>query len=151
MWNDLPYNIRTCQTYDSLKNRIKLGSLKNVPNHYYHGSRLLNILHCRLRLGCSNLNADKYLIGISDTDLCDCGERETAEHYLLDCGIELEKRVKMLDSIFDILKNEGFSDDRIDQILGADLLLYGSDELNENVNTSIFEAVQLFLWESDRF
>ena len=125
-------------------------SLNNVPDYYYHGSRLCNILHCRLRLGCSNLNADKYLIGISNTDLCDCGERETAEHYLLDCGIELEKRVKMLDSILDVLKNKGLSDDRIDQIFGADLLLYGSGELDINENTSIFEAVQLFLWESDR-
>ncbi len=150
LWNDLPYNVRTCQSYDSLKNRIKSMSLNNVPDYYYHGSRLCNILHCRLRLGCSNLNADKYLIGISNTDLCDCGERETAEHYLLDCGIELEKRVKMLDSILDVLKNKGLSDDRIDQIFGADLLLYGSGELDINENTSIFEAVQLFLWESDR-
>ncbi len=37
-----------------------------------------------------------------------------------------------------------------DQLLGIDLLLYGIDELDENDNTSIFEAIHQFLMESNR-
>ncbi len=115
------------------------------------GKRYINILHTRLRLGCSNLNVDKALIGISNTELCECGGRETVHHYLLDCGIELRKRVQMLDSIMDVLLDKGLSEEKIDELFKVELLLKGSDELTLEENVKIFGAVHLFLEQSNRF
>ncbi len=48
------------------------------------------------------------------------------------------------------VKLGGFNNEKVNQALGIDLMLYGTDELNENENTSIFEAIHQFLMESDR-
>ena len=38
---------------------------------------------CRLRVGRSYLNADSFKIGLSDTDRCDCGQKETVAHFFV--------------------------------------------------------------------
>ena len=38
---------------------------------------------CRLRVGRSYLNADSFKIGHSDTDRCDCGQKETVAHFFV--------------------------------------------------------------------
>ncbi len=90
LWNNLPLELRCLNSYKALKNRLKKNQTKNTPNYYHHGFRPLNILHAKLRIGCSDLNHDKNLIGLSDTNLCTCGEVETAEHFLLECGTNLK-------------------------------------------------------------
>ena len=83
-WNSLPENMKTCtslNTFKHLPDRDKI----NIPKYFYAGDRKAKILHTRLRLGCSSLNADLFSNHISDTDICSCGLVETAEHYLLDC------------------------------------------------------------------
>ena len=73
-------------------------------------------------------------------------ESETAEHFLLECGKNLVSKIKMMDTITDIIANKNA------QIaLNIDLLLYGSKHLNNKENCSVFEAVQLFIMESKRF
>ncbi len=120
--------------------------LKNVPKYLHYGKRNLNILHTKLRLGCSDLNYDKSLIGISDTSLCVCGDIENAEHFLLECGRNLVAKVKMLDSITDLLASNGINDQ-----IDVDLLLCGSDRLNVDNNKKLFSYVQIFIAESKRF
>ncbi len=73
LWNKLPSEIRCLNSHKALKARLKAKHHKKVPSYFCYGTRSLNILHTKLRIGCSDLNSDKYLIGISDTDLCDCG------------------------------------------------------------------------------
>ena len=51
--------------------------------HYKYGDKYVNSLLCRLRVGRSYLNADSYKIGHSDTDLCDCGQKETVGHFFV--------------------------------------------------------------------
>ncbi len=97
LWNSLSTELRCINSYKALKARLKSENTKKIPIYYNYGTRHLNILHTKLRLGCSNLNADKFQIGISDTDLCACGDRETPEHYLLQCGSNLVAKVTMLD------------------------------------------------------
>ncbi len=148
LWNDLPSDIRSIRSYKALKSKIKNNSHKKIPKHFYYGKRTQNILQTKLRLGCSNLEADKFLIGLVPNNICECNmnEPETANHYLLECGKNLVSKVKMLDTITDILNSTA------NQIaLDIELLLYGSKHLNYNENCRVFEAVQLFIMESKRF
>ncbi len=92
------------------------------------------------------MNYDKSLIGISNSTLCVCGDIENAEHFLLECGRNLVAKVKMLDSITDLLAGKGITDP-----INVNLLLYGSDRLNEENNKKLFSYVQLFIAESKRF
>ncbi len=151
LWNQLPLDIRCIDSYKALKSRLKRDNTKKVPNYYRYGTRPLNILHTKLRLGCSDLNSDKFLIGISDTDLCSCGEIESVEHYLLECGNNLVAKVTMLDSITDILLAKGLSQQMADDMLGVDLLLKGDPILSIEENERIFKCVQIFINDSKRF
>ncbi len=151
LWNDQPLHIRCAPSYDSLKARVKRMHEKIVPPYYYFGERWVNIMHTRLRLGCSILNYDKHKIGISDTDRCECGERETAYHFLLDCGIDLRKRIRMLDSVMDVLLGNNRTEADIDEINNINLYLRGSPRLTLNENTRIFKAVHIFLEDTGRF
>ncbi len=148
IWNDLPIGVRSIKSYKALKSKIKKVSAKEVPKHYYYGNRRQNILHTKLRLGCSDLNFDKHHIGLVPDDLCTCdlNESETANHYLLECGRNLVSKVKMLDTITDLLTNRNK-----ENLLNIRLLLCGSTDLNYNDNCAIFEAVQVFIMESKRF
>ena len=38
---------------------------------------------CRLRVGRSYLNADSFKIGHSDTNRCECGQKETVAHFFV--------------------------------------------------------------------
>ncbi len=149
LWNSQPHNVRCIGSAKSLKTLLKTKVHKNVPKYYYYGSRQSNILHTKLRLGCSDLNADKFRIGVSDTDLCEhCGggEVENANHFFLDCGTNLVAKVEMLDKITDILTIKG-----LDHLLDIDLLLFGSDQLSYEENKQVFGHVQQFIKESKRF
>ena len=109
----------------------------------------MNILHTKLRIGCSYLNADKFLIGVSDTDLCEhCGggEVENANHFFLECGTNLVAKVEMHDKITDILSDKGLV-----HLLDIDRLLYGSDQLSLEENKQVFNHVQHLIKESNRF
>ncbi len=151
LWNKLPPELRGIKSYKALKSRLKESNTKSVPKYYYHGDRRLSILHTKLRLKCSDLNQDKFNIGISDTDLCICGEIETCEHYLLDCGSNLVAKVEMLDSVMEILMNKGLTMDEASDRLGVDLLLYGAPDLSYQENIQIFDNVHRFIGKSKRF
>jgi ribonuclease HI len=62
-----------------------------------------------MRTGYSKLNKYRNNIGQSPTPLCDCGEEETTEHYILHCHIydherdKLAVQLKTLDESFDLL------------------------------------------------
>ncbi len=147
LWNQLPSATRCINSYDALKARVKNRVSKDIPKYYYWGSRKLSILHTKLRLGCSDLMSDKYMIGIANNDLCTCGEVEDANHFLLECGSNLVSKVKMLDSIIALLKANDLNENDID----IRLLLYGSEDLSYESNCQIFSYVQTFIGESKRF
>jgi hypothetical protein len=48
-----------------------------------------------MRTGYSRLNKYRNNIGQSLTPLCDCGEEETTEHYILHCHIYDHERAKL--------------------------------------------------------
>ena len=66
---------------------------------------------------------------------------------LLECGSNLVSKIKMLDTITNILHNKGMSEDDIT----INLLLKGNNGLSYEENKQIFAAVHLFIIESKRF
>ena len=84
-WNDLPIEIKSASSLNSFKNLINR-NLTKPPKYYYEGERRAQILHTRLRLGCSSLNYDLFKNHVSDTDKCNCGLIESSEHFLLHCA-----------------------------------------------------------------
>ena len=58
-WNSLPVEVRQLNTLSSFKTFLKK-DLQSVPTYYYCGSRKAQILHARLRTGCSSLHMDLF-------------------------------------------------------------------------------------------
>ena len=63
LWNNLPENI--------------LSRNDTNPSPFFHnGSRKAQIIHCKLRLGMSDLNQDPLNRHLKTNSSCDCGERK---------------------------------------------------------------------------
>ncbi len=72
--------------------------------------------------------------------------QKTAQHFLLECGRNLVSKIKMMDTISDLLNEKN-----LENLFGVHLLLHGSNQLSYMENCRIFEAVQVFIMESKRF
>ena len=59
-WNSLPYGNRNADSLYSFKRHIN-HDRKSIPKYYYSGLRRYQIIHTRLRTGCSSLNYDLFL------------------------------------------------------------------------------------------
>ena len=92
-WNNIPDN-KYVDSVDSFKRQISRNKT-TVPKYFYTGSRKLQILHTRLRTGCSSLNYDLLVKSFSDTPLCSCrsGDVENAEHFFLSCNFYRDHRI----------------------------------------------------------
>ena len=82
-WNNLEKEIRNDQDHDNFKETLKKKLKPPKYRHYKYGDKYINTLMCRLRVGRSYLNADSFKIGHNDTDLCDCGQKETVAHFFV--------------------------------------------------------------------
>ena len=80
-WNTLPAETQQLNTESSFKYFLKKDN-KHAPKYYYYGKRKTQILHTRLRTGCSSLNLDLF----TDSPLCNCGSIENAQHYFFHCS-----------------------------------------------------------------
>ena len=79
-WNLLPPEAKNCNSLYSFK-RFLNRNMASIPKYYHIGDRKPQILHIRLRLQCSSLNADLFKNHILDNYKCPCGQVETAEHF----------------------------------------------------------------------
>ena len=146
-WNSLPGYIRGIRSVDAIRSEMNKNFIKSVPSYYYYGPRKLSILHTQLRLRCSNLNSDKFRIGICDTSKCArCDDDETPNHYLLECFDNLIHRIKMLDYVTNVLLSNNLPD-----VINVEMLLTGIPSISNTDNEKIFQAVQNFIEDSKRF
>ena len=92
IWNNLPNNIKSLRLED-FKIELKI-FLKPVRNRHYNvGPKQSNSYLARIRTGRTNLNQDKFTIGLTDEPIFLCLSRnETPEHYLLDCFLFTTER-----------------------------------------------------------
>ena len=138
LWNNLPENFKQSTSLREFKRLISL-SAKPVPHDYYIGNRQAQIVHCRLRLGISNLKFDLVSRHLEEDSRCTCGyPRENVEHYLLFCPNYDTARTNTILTLQpkDILTRT---------------LLYRDSTLTRRENELIINKVLDFIMESRRF
>ena len=87
-WNDLPNDTKNVASFKHRLNR----NLKPPPKYYNVGSRKGQILQARLRLEWNSLNSHLYRKHIVPSPSCQCGEFESAAHFLFNCPIYTNER-----------------------------------------------------------
>ena len=137
-WNNLTLDTRNSDSLYSFKRNLNNND-RFVPKYFYSGIRKLQILHTRLRTGCSSLNHDLFVKHITDSPLCFCGDTENTEHYFLSCPLYQNQRIDLNIAI-----------SRYTQVT-MQVILFGSSTLPLHANKAIFEAVHKYIKESKRF
>ena len=106
LWNSLPTEVRTKPTLGSFSkalNKIFPSDLlqKETKKLYNFGSRLVNIQHTCLRLGCSKLNHHlKENLHVTDDSSCACNyPNEDTSHFFLFCPLYTNIRDELLRSL----------------------------------------------------
>ena len=122
----------------------KLATKREHRKHFNTGTRRGNILQARLRLQCSDLNDDKFHIGLSEYPNCACGaDREDVEHFLMVCPLYDNIRQTLIYELSHIC----------DYKPSVHEMLWGTPE--ETVDSfetrKIFKSVQKLIITSERF
>ena len=94
----------------------------------------------RLRMGCSELRVHLNCLHVSESTKCCCGEVETTEHFFLSCTLYTAAR----NELQDLMNGLGL-------LFNCTVILYGSEDPNNLVNTNLMAAVDTFLRSSNRF
>ena len=139
LWNQLPNEIKGKPTYTTFKSHVKK---KDVDKRlFYFGKRYNQIIHARMRMGCSALNSHLfYFLRVIDSPQCRCGfHLESPSHFFLHCPNYAVQRVELLNVITNI------TDCNINTIL------FGDKDCSYDQNIIIFSAVHKFIENSNRF
>ena len=128
-----PYRLRNSSDIRT----IHTNTNRAPPKYYSAGSRKGQILHARLRMQCSSLNADLYRKNIIPSPSCSCGGFESAYHFFYICPQLTAVRERYLG---DVLRNHTTHE-----------LLCGKPEFTNDENVSLFLKVQDFIIKSKRF
>lgn len=142
-WNNLPASVKSASTLASFK-RLLTQNTPKIPDYYFSGERLSQILHTRLRTECSSLNHHLFRRNLVPSPNCICGETESNNHFLLSCPRYNLIRQDMLNSIQLKLPNN-FP-------ITTHLLLTGdNDALSVEENTLIFAEIHKYIRKTKRF
>ena len=148
-WNNLEKETRDDQDHTQFKENMKLKIKPPKIRHYKYGDKYVNTLLCRLRVGRSYLNADSFKIGHSDTDLCECGQKETVAHFFV-CRNYFAQQEILHSKFNDILpKFKSFSKAR-----QVEIFLCGHNLTSEEFdcrNIPLTFAVQKYILSTKRF
>ena len=103
-----------------------------------------------LRLNLSNLNEHKFRHNFNNMvdPMCTCGcEPETTFPYLLRCNLYSAQRLELLNNV--CILNPSIKNYFNEKLFN--ILLYGSEDFNCNMNKEIMKATIKFLKISERF
>ena len=139
-WNALPHSTQSSDSLHQFK-RL-LFNRQTSPAYYYTGPRKFQILHTRLRLGCSSLSDDLFRKNIIPSRACVCGQVETVRHYLLFCNLFSVQRNILLHKIRQLNPS---------LVIDANLLLTGDCTLSDDLNAKLFKIVFEYIDSTKRF
>ena len=138
LWNNLPENIQNSKSFGEFKKYLRRDDI-SVPPYFYLGNRNEQIIHCKMRLGMSDLQDDLFNRHLSDRKNCECGAtKETALHYLLHCPQHTHIRHTTIFNLPPIARQ-------------IRILLNGSSTYSQAFNNFIFSLVHEFIEETNRF
>ena len=142
LWNNLDEEIKSIDNIYEFNSKLP-DMNKRSRKLYNYGVRQYNIIHAQLRLQCSNLKAHLYSLHVIDDPTCCCTiANEDNFHFFFQCPMYLVQRQNLVDSIRQIT--------RLNR-LTVNVLLYGDDTFDDNVNQDIFAAVHMYIKDSGRF
>ena len=136
-WNNLAQEIKDASSVASFKYQLNRETRNRAPPKYYSaGSRKGQILHARLRMQCSSLNADLYRKNTIPSPSCSCCGFESAYHFFYVCPQLTAVRERYLG---DALRNHTTHE-----------LLCGKPEFTNDENVSLFlKSKILYLSQKD--
>ena len=140
LWNKLKPSVRNSPSLCALKMSLRK-ELPDKPVLYYYGKRWTSVHHARLRMECSKLNFDlSCRLYVRDSPACRCGAaREDASHFFFDCPYYADIRNKLFAAVTE------------HAACNLKTLLFGNEHLSIDDNRFIFDAVQEFIDQSNRF
>ena len=95
VWNSLPEDTKQSPSISSFKFRHNR-DLNKPPKYYNTVTRIGQLLHTRIRLECSSLNAHLYRKNIVPEPTCQCGGFKSSYHFFFVCPIFLDAGSKCL-------------------------------------------------------
>ena len=150
LWNSLP-KIVQCKNLEDFKVFSNIEFKPPRFKHFARGNKFSNTLLTKIRVGRSDLNQHKFVIGLADSPKCLCHHREESpSHYFLDCFLYLLERQTLFDQIEHYIPR--FKN--LTKQKKLDIILRGIDIENEDfiqLNTTLTVAVQNFILQTNRF
>ena len=134
--NSLPNEAKGLSSVLAFKNYLNHNKLQS-PYYFHVGSRFGKILHARLRMQCSALNADFYRKNIVESPSCQhCGGFESAYHIFFICPLYAATRRYLSANLHEYSLKD---------------LLYGTEDGTSHENKTLFFKVQEFLTKCGLF
>ena len=111
-----------------------------VAKFYNIGDRKTIIIHTKLRHRCSGLIADVYRVNLKNDPRCVCGHLfEDSIHFFLECPLYQHDRTSLFNYFNNIVP------------ISIEYILFGCNEISEELNTVLFKSVQKFIRQTCRF
>ena len=150
LWNSLPKHVQGKNLYE-FKEYTKLEMKPPRYKHFARGNKINNQLLTKIRVGRSDLNQHKFVIGLSDSPQCECFHKEESPlHYFIDCFLYLPERQILFSQIEHYIPNFP----NLTKKKKLEIILRGIDIDNDDfvqLNTTLTYAVQNFIQHSKRF
>ena len=148
-WNKLPEHIRATTSPKSFKREVlQLLGVPPPPPYYELGSKIGNLLHTKLRVGMSDLNAHLYSVQKTPTPFCQCKNTpETTTHFLTQCQLYTHCRIKLFSTLSNILHYDFTQLPRNTQ---THILLHGTQTSADEWD-GVARSFHQFLFETRRF
>ena len=146
LWNTLDPATRHLTTLSSFSNALLNKSLYNSDQKkrkclYTYGNRYANIIHSRLRVGCSQLNSHLcHNLRVKNSPECFCGaNNETVYHFFFVCNRYNHFRLELFNTVSQVCP------------VTLKTLLYGDCSMSLDQNKIIFSSVHQFIIDTKRF
>ena len=137
-WNTLESSITYVGSLPDLKRMLKKDD-KRVPQRFYQGDRKWSTILTRMRLGCSPLKHDLFMMRIIQSEDCDCGHHcEDTFHFFFVCPQYTHIR-QILNEIHPSVTHT------------VNNFLFGMNNVNNIINNNLLNTVLKYIRLSNRF
>ena len=138
LWNSLPDSVKSLPTFSKFKKPFSLSKFRWLHFTILAIGKLT--IHTKLRHRCSDFNADLHRVNLKNNPRCVCGHLfEDAIHSFLECPLYQHDRTSLFNYFNNIVA------------ISIENILFGCNEISEELNTLLFKSVQTFIRQTCRF